>query len=1115
VNIADASQRARALDCRRSFCVTAPAGSGKTELLIQRFLGLLGRVERPEQVLAITFTRKAAAEMRERLAAALADAQSGTPCAGEHQEITRKLALQALAASDRRDWQLGRDMSRLNIRTIDGFCAALTRQMPILSEFGGQVQAVDRAQELYAEAVAELFGLLGSQHPVAADLGQLLLHFDNNQDRLTALLVSMLARRDQWHDYMGKHLSNEANEIRLTRTVEQVVAESLSELCQRLDDHQDEILDLLCYSLENRGMAVPEDFPAPESAAADTWREVRSLFLTAGGGWRKKVDKRQGFPAGKGEPNERKEHLARLTAELAAIPGLQEDLQSLAWLPDMSSNSRSWQTVLLLAHVLPVLAACLLLVFRRHSVVDHSQVALSALQALGEDDAPTELALRLDYSIEHILVDEFQDTAINQYRLVTRLTRGWGEHNELQPQHPRTIFIVGDGMQSIYGFRDANVGLFLKAREEGFNGVVPEPLELLCNFRSAAGVVDWVNDTFREAFPAEDNVRRGRVSFTPAIAVKSAGREPAVETHAFRGDGAAAQEAEFLAERIASELADSDCGSLAVLGRSRPQLAPLLACLRARDIPYAAQDMDPLSGSPAIVDLMSLCRALANPADRVAWFALLRAPWCGLQLPDLGVLAGAGIPNFWGLLANPGAIEGLTRQGKARLAHLAGAMTRSRERRDRLALRVWVEQLWLALGGPATLTYPDRLRDAERFFELLQEADQEGVGLDLEWLEQRLEGLFAAAGDPDARVQVMTLHKAKGLEFNQVFIPALARTTRVASRELLLWEEYNNPGGQPGFLLAADDHCADEEPTLYNFLRRQRREKADLETTRLLYVGATRAIDRLVLSASLASTGDKEEADEVEYREPPPGSLLAPIWPVFRRARVDHTPIGFLPPEAPTAGTRLTRLAEIPAVLPPMGIPAAGGNIPERACNRVERAVGTVVHLALEELASSSSLPHKPDAACRRRWRQALRGLGLAGGDLDQALERVLAGVERTLSDESGGRWVLDPGHPDARCEWPLTRVDEAGDCVNIVIDRSFTDAATGTRWIVDYKTSEPHPGESRNAFLDRESETYGIQLSGYRDALRELAPGPVRCALYFTQLGLLHPLRELDQDRG
>ena len=1114
--IADAAERAEALDPRRSFCVTAPAGSGKTELLIQRFLGLLSRVERPEQVLAITFTRKAAAEMHERVVHALEEAVADAPCSGDHERVTRDLALDALAWSERLDWHLLRDVSRLNIKTIDSFCAALTRQMPILSEFGGQARIVDRAEELYAEAVGELFGLLAVDHAVSRDLGQLLLHFDNDWDRLRALLVKMLARRDQWYDYTGAHQSSEASEAALSATVDVLVNETLADVADALAPFQAQLHELVCYAGEHLGDPIPERFPSPVVAEMDHWRAVHRLLLKADGDWRRSVNVRNGFPAGKGEPAERKAQLKDLIEAMSAVPDLRERLDALAWLPDMRENTASWQLVLALSHVLPTLAACLLLVFRRRGVVDHSQVALSALQALGEDDAPTELALRLDYRVEHILVDEFQDTAINQYKLVTRLTRGWGEYNEMNPEAPRTLFIVGDGMQSIYGFRDANVGLFLQAREQGFNGVRPTSLALRCNFRSDRGIVEWVNEAFGRAFPAEDDVRRGQVSFTAAVAVRPAVHLPAVELHGFTGDAAIEQEAGRLVALIREGLEDASVGSIAILGRSRSQLSPVLQKLRAEGIAYAAQEMDPLAGSPAIVDLMSLCRVLSNPADRVAWFALLRAPWCGLPLADLHALAGLGDhpgqTNMWRMLDSPAVIQNLSEDGARRLTHVATVMAWARDKRDRLALRVWVEQIWMRLGGPGTLDLDSRLRDAERFFELLQEAELEGVGLETAWLDARLAGLFAACTSPDARLQVMTLHKAKGLEFDWVFIPALARATRGDTRDILLWDEYNSPQGERGFLLAADDHSQERDPSLYNFLKHQRRRKALLETTRLLYVGATRAVKRLFLSACLKVPEDEGAVVAGDFREPAEGTLLAPIWPTFLAQAQVHQPTGSASLDTFPEPAPLKRIRSIPtqATRAAAASPVVA-NIPLRPDNRIDRFVGTVIHLALEELSQRATLPGRVDAGDQRHWQRALRDLGLHGAELSRAARRVTDHVTATLQDKQWGRWLLQSTHPEAHSEFALTHLCHGDAATDIVIDRTFIDGDSGIRWIIDYKSSSPQKGESVAAFTAREAETYGEQLRGYRSALHSLGPEPVRCALYFTAISHLFVVSDME----
>ncbi len=1120
MSVADADQRRQALQVDQSFCVTAPAGSGKTELLIQRLLALLSRVERPEQVLAITFTRKAAAEMRERVMAALADAAAGQPCAEAHQQATRDLALAALARSEQLCWQLSRDQARLNIKTIDSFCASLTRQMPVLSAFGGSAQAVDQADDLYREAVADLLARLGSDSPESVDLAAVLLHFDNNAQRLERLLIAMLARRDQWLPYMGAHRDPDQAERALAATVEQVVTETLAPLAPVFAPFSEQLFDLLCYSLDQRGLPRPEHFPRAQAVGVPGWRLLRELLLTRGerGSWRKRLDVTIGFPPGPGEAQQRKDELKAVIAALAEREGLETALKSLDVLPDMDSHSASWDLVVHLSRLLPVLSALLLLVFQRRGLVDHSQVAQAALQALGEDEAPTDLAQRMDYRIEHILVDEFQDTAINQYRLVERLTRGWGEHNEANPDNPRTLFIVGDAMQSIYGFRDANVGLFLLAQERGFNGVVPARLQLLCNFRSRAGLVDWVNGVFSDAFPARDDIRRGQVSFTPALAVKPAAGQAPVQMHAFCGEGAEGQEAAFIVEQLRPLLSDDSVSSIAILGRSRPQLAPLLAALQAAGIAYAAQDIDRLAGSPVVADLMSLCRALANPADRVAWFSLLRAPWCGLDAAALLVLARLGpVPRYrnpWAILAELPAVEALPAAVRKRLAEFCAALEWAAVKRDRLALRVWIEQVWLRLGGPAAATADRHLRDAERFFDLLQEAEQDGIGLDIQWLETRLDKLYASAANAGAKLQVMTLHKAKGLEFDHVFIPALGKGTRSNSRELLLWEEYNSASGERGFLLAADDHSPSGEPSLYNFIRARGARRALLENTRLLYVGATRAAQQLVLSATLQldATEDWQPGEPLDFRPPAEGSLLAPVWSQFSAAMQVHEPRPAAAPAVEPAPRVLYRLESLPPVEPVTAVTTAEGpNIPARSLNRLDRHVGTVVHLALEQLSGLDSLPASPGAAQVARWRAELRGLGLEGALLDEAQERVIAAVQSTLDDRQYGHWLLAAGHPEARSELPLTMRDGEGRVKDIVLDRTFIDSDTGVRWIVDYKTSRPAAGQDMDSFLLAEAESYRNQLMSYRDALACVDHREIRCALYFAGLGRLQRLPELD----
>jgi ATP-dependent helicase/nuclease subunit A len=1116
MSIIDAAQRARAIDPLASFCVSAPAGSGKTELLIQRYLRLLSRVERPEQVLAITFTRKAAAEMRERVVEALQAATERRPCHSEHEQVTRGLAEQALEADARGSWHLVRDISRLNIKTIDSFCGGLTRQMPVLSEFGGQALLLDDAGELYATAVEELFHQIEEDHPIAADISALMLHFDNNWERLQNLLVSMLARREQWRRYVGVHRAPEESEAYLVATVEGLVRGELTSLADRLAPYQEELLDLWRYAASNLGQATPAGFPGCEPTDIAAWRSLRNMLVTNNGTWRLRLDKNMGFPAGKGAATERKQQLKAILAELAQLDGLEQLVADITVLPEIDSGSQSWQMLLHLSRLLPVLAAQLLLVFSREGAVDHNQVALSALQALGEDDAPTELALRLDYQIEHILVDEFQDTAINQYELVQALTRGWGPHNGSNPTAPRTVMIVGDGMQSIYGFRGANVGLFLKARLEGFNGVLLEHLQLRCNFRSDPAVVNWLNDTFSSAFPAEHDVNRGRVRYSPSTAVRPAADGPAVSMHAFHGEGATAQELAFVCREIADACADTQLQSIAVLGRSRSHLQGIIAGLQQLSVPYSAAAMESLAQSVIVADLLTLCRALASDTDRLAWMALLRAPWCGLDLADLLLIARWGdTPRFTPVLqvlAEPALRGSLSEAGAGQLDAVVPVLQRARRKRDRLGLRAWIEQAWLSLGGAATARDSAALADAESFFQLLEQAEQEGLGFDINWLERQLDRQFMQGGEAGSKVQIMTLHKAKGLEFDCVFIPQLARTSRGDDRELLLWDEHSGPDSERTFLLAMDDHSPRGEPTLYNYLAKLRKDKSELERTRLLYVGTTRAVRKLVLSASL-----KADERSGELRAPPARSLLNPIWESFHKAMQIHQP------ELPEAaadnaaqGSGLLRLkraessAEVSTETETVDI--SDPNIPARPANHRERSVGTVVHLALEELSRRVDLPTTIEPDDSRRWRWALAGTGLWGSALDDAQAAVERSLYSTLAADGPGRWVLSQRHLQPRSEWALSWLNpDTGRSEDLVIDRTFIDPQDGVRWLIDYKNSEPEAEEALEDFLQRQELDYRQQLLRYRSALRARSDEPICCALFFTALGRLHHVKSLD----
>src|SRR5712692_5205934 len=149
---ADSSARERALDTSASFIVQAPAGSGKTELLIQRYMSLLVEVDSPESIVAITFTRKAAGEMRARVLEALPKAQAGVAPEAAHERVTYEMARRVLDHERRLEWNVLSNPARMRIETIDALCAGITRQMPWLARFGAMPEISEKAEDLYRDA---------------------------------------------------------------------------------------------------------------------------------------------------------------------------------------------------------------------------------------------------------------------------------------------------------------------------------------------------------------------------------------------------------------------------------------------------------------------------------------------------------------------------------------------------------------------------------------------------------------------------------------------------------------------------------------------------------------------------------------------------------------------------------------------------------------------------------------------------------------------------------------------------------------------------------------------------------------------------------------------------
>ena len=1095
----DATARRAALEVLDSCIVRAPAGSGKTELLIQRYLALLATVEEPEEIIAITFTRKAAGEMRDRIVEALELARSPEPEA-DHKRVTWELARRAQARDLERGWRLGLHPARMRIQTIDSLDAELTRQMPLLSGFGAPLRVNERPAELYEEAARRSLRLLDEGEAAqAAVVEHLARHLDNDLPRIHGLLARMLARRDQWLRHMRSSRADLEGALR--REVDGHLAgvyDALREDCHAeltaLAGHAGGALRSAGTGSAITACAELAALPPADVRGLAAWRGIAEMLLTKDGSWRRALNKNQGFPP---EDAPAKARLLELIRRFEDDETLRLRLAAVPYLPEPRYADAQWQLLEALLKILPLATAQLRLVFAERSEVDFAEVALGARLALGEPERPTDLALALDYRIRHLLVDEFQDTSVNQFHLLEMLTAGW------QAGDGRSLFLVGDPAQSIYRFREAEVGLFLRAWEHGLGSVPLTPLQLQANFRSRPALVDWYNRVFPGIFPPQAEVASGAVPYGASVARREDGADAAVTVHAL-GDARRETEAARILEIIAAAHKADPAARIAVLTRAKSHLVRIVAALRQRGLHFQAVEIESLGGQPVVQDLLALTRALTHPADRTAWLSVLRAPWCGLNLAELHALTANDHDST--VPAMMAAADALA-ASNPRFTHTRQVLSQALEQRGRGSLREQVEHAWLALGGPAALGSEEALADAEAYLGLLEEVDEGGALLSVADLERRL-GLLFARPDPEAdgSLQLMTVHKAKGLEFETVILPGLDAVVRGEDLDLMVWLERPRASGEADLLLAPLDAPGQERDALYTWVRLLRREQERLEQARVLYVAATRAREQLHLLGGV----DVEEEEGVRTpSDPRPGSPLALLWPAlreeFERMAVQDT-VSAAPVVGITTPQSTRIVAGWRAPEPAAGVQWRGSTVLAAEEEDLEfqwvgetlRHMGTVVHRLLQRIASDGVA--RWDAGQRQRAlpvvRQLLAQTGVREEELTGALADVMRAVENTLADERG-RWLLEP-HAEARSEYSLSLMRE-GRLETGIIDRSFVDEQ-GVRWIVDYKTSR-HSGTDLDAFLERERERYAPQLDRYARLMRGLGAEHVKVALYFPLL--------------
>jgi len=837
----DEAARRAAVDPRRNIVLEASAGTGKTRVLVDRYLNLLRAGVDPRNILAMTFTRKAAAEMRQRI-------------------VDELRAAAGRSAEDLQRWRGLRDrLSEIAISTIDAFCLALLREFPLeadldpgfdiaddtevprlIEESLDQTLRICRARAQHQEALALLF----------AELGDV---------RLRAGLAALIGRRLVAASVLRRMLPAGSPNL----TVDQA--------CRRGVERIAGAFRSMTGGLETFLASGPVAHPRFAILA----RELRELAAAADRGesldpasLRGRVDRiRAHFFTKEGEPRKRPteyrkgDHAtaAAYTAHWTAVTDTAPDL-------DRALKALRRDLNVILARGVRQAFVIAMERYRHtletHGVLDFGELLERTRALLANMDEFARSRYLLEARYHHVLVDEFQDTSRAQWELVSLLVRSWGEGIGLTYEVPLepSIFIVGDRKQSIYGFRDAEVSV-LDDAASSVSALRPDdhPLQSIStSFRSVEPLLAFVNDLFAEVSKAPDRADAFRYDERDAFPLDAGGAEgdePVVGVIA--GDDARACAAcvaneiarlaaagAIVRDRQTREPRAVRPGDIAILFRSRESHRDVEAALEAHGIPTYVYKGLGFFEADEVRDLVALVRYLAEPSSDLRAAAFLRSRLVRLSDPGLQRIAPA-IARALTSRTLPPAASALDAEDAAVLDRVRAGLSAWLALADRVPPADLVDRVIrdcayaYELRGPRAAQARENVKKVRGLIRRIQNRGYLTLGRLAGYLDRLAVGDESnAVIDAIDAVNLMTVHAAKGLEFPVVFVVNLNRGTGGGPDPIRL-----SPHGDPEEAVAVGDFETEFD--------QDADARDDEETKRLLYVALTRARDRLYLSSSL------------------------------------------------------------------------------------------------------------------------------------------------------------------------------------------------------------------------------------------------------------------------
>ncbi|MGE3856490.1 MAG: UvrD-helicase domain-containing protein [Dehalococcoidia bacterium] len=1041
--------------------VSAGAGSGKTHVLVERYVALLGRCTIPE-IVAVTFTEAAAAEMRQRV----------------RREVMTRVELHAHRPQ----------VDDAIIGTIHGLCLRLLREYPVEAGLDPRaaVLAEDEAELLRGAAAVGAIDEAAEAGDDRTDLLRALGVYQASQ----MLPVMLQSRDDVAAAFAAMPADAESMVIDLRGRMEDAARVALDPLRAQVPAHLDDVLSLVLDPsdlLATKISAARAALGDPATGGTAEWAErleayTRAVNLVGG--------RKAAWAADLPDVKKRLEDVREgVKATLKEVP---------LWTTDDDTAVRAMPG---LRALFEDACARYAAAKRERHALDFLDLEVAAVALLAGHDR---VAAACRARFRHVMVDEAQDVSPVQARLV-RLLLGEGEGR------PR-LFLVGDEKQSIYGFRGADVRQFRELRElvRSWGGLL---LPLSASFRTHRDLVRHTNDLFDVAFAGT------AVTMEPMTGRPS---DPPPAPHlVLTPIGGRTQqwlaEAEAVAQEIrgildappaiwdkrAGDYRPARPGDIAVLMRGLTHVHTFEQALDANGVPFATPSGGGFFTRAEVVDLGNLLRWLSEPDDDIALVGVLRSPMFVLRDDTLLALRAPGQPPLRLALADPPAAVEADERDRCRFAaetlralQRAARTASAAELLDQALDATAVEATWAAVSGGEQC-----VANIRKLVRICRELAGYTLTQVVDYLVQRRDELVTREGPavldrPDA-VQVMTIHGAKGLEFPIVFVP-LAHEAPRGSGDAVRWRV-----GE-GVSMTLDRDEDDEtrpKPGFYAYLQHLDRQDDAEEHLRLFYVAATRAGDYLYVSGNnpgpngngwlhaamraldaglLAGVESRPLVDPEEQertRRPYPDTVAVPP----AEAQVDY-----LPPLL-ERGPVIPIRASTPVTALRLGDHHQWGT---GAGDGLGLVRGRIVHRAIEARALAGNAF---DAAALARI--VLEEVPIA----DEATRDALAADAQALVDRFA---ASDVGRAaaggDARFEVPFAW-DWDGIPVHGQIDLLYR-TAQGAWCVVDFKTDRVTPGREVQA-----AAPYLVQIGLYARALQAATGAFPRLGLLFLRTGVFH----------